>query len=264
MSTELKTAATEHEAPERPTRRRVWVPATLIAVALAFLAGIPGGSDTAVLPIHDEVDRLVVITKGQVEVTVGEEIEVAITREWGWLPHPEVSIGVEAGVLEVDGRCGYPWILDSGCTTKVAATVLADTFVEVRSGTGGITVSDVKAGVDLTTSAGGIEVQNVAGPAQLRTSAGGITGVINGGEIEATTAAGGITLDVTGSLESLSAVTSAGAVKLRVPDDVYDVDFNTAAGSVDLDVRMDPDSDRSIVARTSAGSIEIERFGEGP
>jgi hypothetical protein len=232
-----------------------------VMLGLGFFTGLPGGSDTTTHQIGEAVGRLIVVTRGHVDVMAGDTVEVAVTRNRGWLPHPEASVEVASGELEIDGRCRYPLFFDAGCTTDVQVTVPAETEVEVRTSSGKVTVAGVTAGVDLTTTAGGIEVDNVSGPARLVTSAGGISGDLGGGDIDATTSAGSIILDVTAPFQHLSAVTSAGSIELSVPDEVYDVDFSTAAGNVDLDVRTDPESERTIVTRTSAGGIRIGRIG---
>ena len=74
---------------------------------------------------------------------------------------------------------------------------------------------------------------------------------------------GAVDLDVVGEFTRISAVTSAGQVRLRVPDEAYRVDADTSAGDITTNVATDPDADREIYARSSAGSITIDRRSGG-
>lgn len=230
----------------------------VVAAALLLLSRTIRSTDTVTETFAGPVDRVVIEVNGSVSVEAGDTAEITVEREWFLTGAPAIDIVEEDGLLRIISRCGF---LTIRCLVSVTATVPADAALDVDTSAGGVTVTGIGGGVDLTTSAGSVVVDGIAGPATLRTSAGQIRGTITGGDVDATTSAGGIDLAVEGEFARVSTVTSAGSIDLTVPDDIYRVETDTSAGNVTINVRTDPDASRHIFARTSAGSITIERDG---
>lgn len=251
---------------DRSTGARRWLGLVVLVVvvvglaAVGFLAGLgPRSSDTLTETFQEPIERVVVEVNGTVSIEAGSTTEVTLEREWLLFGAPTAEVTLEDGVLLVISECGQ---FGFGCQSHVTASVPTDAAVDVTTSAGTVTVTGIDGGLDLATSAGNVNVEDVTGPVSLRTSAGGITGDVTDGDVEATTSAGTIEMTVLGDFSSISAVTSAGSVRLTVPDDVFRVDANTSAGSVSTNVATDPDADRVIVARSSAGNITIDRISE--
>lgn len=229
----------------------------LVLIGLLALAWAVGRStDTVNETFSGEIDELTIEVNGRVSLEAGDTTEVTVEREWIVAGAPDVDMTEDGGTLRISAQCG---IFRFGCQTHVTATAPADARVVVETAAGNVTVTGFESGVDLTTSAGNVVVTDVAGPATLRSSAGRIEGDITDGNVDAETSAGRIELEVRGEFDRLAAVTSAGNVDLTVPDDIYRVDADTSAGNINTNVSTDPDASREIVARSSAGSINIER-----
>lgn len=250
--------------PSTGARWPLWLAALVIVVlglaALWSLAGLgPRSSDTMTQTFQEPVERVVVEVNGTVSIEAGSTTEVTLEREWLLFGEPTAELVLEDGVLRVTSECG---LFGFGCQSHVTATVPAESAADVTTSAGNVTVTAIHGGLDLTTSAGNVAVEDVTGPASLRTSAGGISGDVTDGDVEATTSAGTIDMTVLGDFSSLSAVTSAGSVRLTVPDDVFRVEADTSAGSITTNLATDPDADRVIVARSSAGNVTIDRISE--
>lgn len=222
--------------------------------ALLWAFGRSSGSQQE--SFSDPVDRMVIDVSGRVELTAGDETSVDVESEWLLTGRPDVEISLTEGTLQVTSRCGW---INFGCQTHVTATVPATAAIEVETAAGSVTATGFEAGVDIATSAGSVSVEEIVGVATLRSSAGRIEGTITDGDVDAQTSAGSIDLDLRGDVTRVSAVTSAGNVVLRLPDGTYRVDAETSAGSTEIDVPTDPSAEREIYARSSAGSIRIER-----
>lgn len=249
------------EQPPRGSRvgRALAILAGIVLVLIGLTAlvwNLARSEDTVSDSFTGDIDRVIISVNGRVDLTAGDEAAAQVEREW-ILREPDVIMEVEGGTLRIEADCSG--FADFGCMTHVEATAPAGAEVAVETAAGNVNVSGFQQGVDLTTSAGNIEVLGLVGPANLRSSAGRIVGDVTDGNVDARTSAGRIELDVSGEFSSLSAVTSAGNVVLTVPDVTYRVDADTSAGNVTLDVATDPDADRVIYARSSAGSITVQR-----
>jgi hypothetical protein len=224
-----------------------------LGVLLALTWTLFRSIDTVSESFDGQVDRVVIETDGQVDVEVGDVVEVAARREWVFGASPVVEMTLEGGVLRISSGCPGFNIL---CHASIRATVPESAEIFVQTSAGSVTVVGTTSGVDLSTDAGDVTV-DVSGSAVLATSAGSITGTIRDGEVDATTSAGSIELSLEGEFLGVSAVTSAGDVELTVPDEIYAVDADTSAGDVTIEVRTDPESDLEIRARSSAGDVTI-------
>lgn len=234
----------------------VFLGVTLALIALAAVVWtLARSTDSRNEAFGPTVDQVVVEgVNGRVTFDAGTSSDVTVKREWLFWSAPEVEITESEGILRITGDCG------SLCRIHVTGTAPAGTGVVVRTDAGSIDIDGLEGGVDLTTSAGNVTVTDVRGPATLRTDAGWIRGSVFDGDVEAHTSAGGIDLQVGGDFALASAETDAGSIRLSVPDDIYRVEAETSLGATNIDVRTDPDATRSIVARSDAGSVRIDRL----
>jgi hypothetical protein len=247
-------------ADNQPPKKSRLLP-TLLGVVLV-VGGVIGlvwnlgrSTDTQTQTLNGPVDRVEIEVTGSVTLDVSDTPSATVEREW-LMSAPDVSITLDGGTMRIVATCGF---LQFGCHTSVEASAPAGAEVVVTTAAGNVVVDGFQAGVDLTTSAGNVVVSNIVGPAVLRSSAGRIEGDITDGDIDAETSAGRIELDVYGTFATVSAETSAGSVELTLPDGVYRVDADTSAGNVSINVPTDPSTGPQIVARSSAGSITINR-----
>lgn len=256
--------ATQSTAPAPQTRTGAGRVVAIILGTIVVLLGVIWLLATALQSEGNlqesfgPVERVTIRTNGHVDIRSGESTEVNVDRRWV-LRQPEVSMSDEGGELRVIAECGWFGIR---CRANVSATVPADAEVIVETSAGTVTVEGMTGGADVTTSAGGVEV-DVTGPVVLHTSAGSVRGTVRDGDVDAATSAGSVDLEVLGEFTRISAVTSAGQIWLRVPDDQYRVDADTSAGDITTNVATDPDAERDIYARSSAGSITIDRTSDG-
>ncbi|HSS09672.1 MAG TPA: DUF4097 family beta strand repeat-containing protein [Acidimicrobiales bacterium] len=114
--------------------------------------------------------------------------------------------------------------------------------------------------VQAHSNAGDVRVAGLDGPLDLSSSAGDvIADSLASTEVRAQSSAGSV--DVAFKIEPhhVEARSSAGPVTVIVPPGgaAYRVDAHTSAGSTKVNVRTDPQSDRVIVADSSAGDVTV-------
>ncbi len=221
---------------------------------------------------------LVVRTDGDVTVSVGEpgsDVEVVRVVQHG-LRAPEhgartwsrddrpgspiVAVGADGSWTGVflTGEC--PEVVSMRCSVNYSVVVPPETAVVVDSDGGAVRVDGVEGGVDARSSAGSIVVRDVSGRVIVRSEAGYVRGEeLRAVDVEARSSAGSVRLFFQVSPETVVAHSSAGRVEVVVPDDgtSYEVDASTEAGSDVVAIATDPDSDRSIRARSEAGDVLV-------
>ena len=164
--------------------------------------------------------------------------------------------------------------------------------VDVRAGSGHLSIVDIEGAVRAQTGSGGIDAEFIAGPFSGRTGSGGVSLTQTvAAEVDVNTGSGGIRLwGVSGPLTARAGsggirvdgdpadawrlTTGSGGVTLTLPPDAsFNLDANTSSGRVNVDspLDLDGDSDRrrqrlrgsvgaggpSVDVRTGSGSIRI-------
>jgi hypothetical protein len=114
--------------------------------------------------------------------------------------------------------------------------------------------------VDLTAHAGRLEVRGIDGDVRARTDAGEIelTG-LRSGSVDASSDVGRVVARFVEPPSTVRATTSTGAIEVGLPASgaPYAVDAAAEVGSATVDVATDPSSSRTVVARTSVGSVVV-------
>ncbi len=192
------------------------------------------------VPIDGVTELEVDTENGAVEIAAGTADDVvirAILRESDE-GDADYTIETVGDRLVVRGEC------DSGlfdrCQVGFEITAPADLDLDVR------------------TSNGRIVLAGIVGDVTVETDNGAIDGTALGAAVvDARTDNGAIDLRFDAAPMDVGAFTDNGAIDLRVPDAVYDVDADSGNGRVDVDVRVDPDAERRIVAESDNGAIDV-------
>ncbi|WP_354702528.1 hypothetical protein DSM112329_05038 [Paraconexibacter sp. AEG42_29] len=186
------------------------------------------------------------IDEGRVELVrapAGGRLTVR-ARVTGGLASPDVRRTYEDGNLTLDADC--PIVLVISCGARWTVGVPDGTAVGVDSSGGDIAVDGVRA----------------RGTLRVRSSAGDVRVTdVGSRRVDASSSAGDVHVELSAAPTELRAESSAGDVHVVVPDVVYDLDASTSAGDRRSNVRTDPESRRRLVARSSAGDVDVEARG---
>ena len=195
------------------------------------------------------------------------------------LTTPDHRVEIVDGRLEVEGDCdalSFGWCqVDTTVRVPVGLDVTCGAAaphvvegvgggVDVASGGGGLTLTDLDGPVSASTGGGGVTATDLRGPLVLRTGGGGIDGRnLRSPTVTVRSGGGGIDLTFVADPTGVDVETGGGGIRIEVPDgDVaYAVDARTGGGTVDTSVRTDPSSDRTIRARSGGGDISIRYSG---
>ena len=253
-----------------PALRRL-LAALAALVALAMVAGATVGlldlaarETTTVRSNFDGVRALEVDGDADVRITgapAGSPVRVVMRVTEG-LRSPERRAERDAqGTLRLSSSC--PAFFTSQCAVRYEVSVPPDVRVRAGSSAGDVVAEDLVTdqAVALETSAGDVSATGVNAPSvRLHSSAGDVVGRGLGSErVDASSSAGDVRVSLLVPPLALVADSSAGDVEIVVPDEVYRLDADTTAGDVDTrEVRVDPDSRRSIRARSSAGDVRVD------
>lgn len=250
MTSHDNSATTETVSPPR-RRRGLKLFIAVIGVLLLVVGGLwLLGVATQATELSEDtvaaegVDRVLVqLESGRIEVVVEERPDIAITTErvssaWN---DPQSSVDVADGTLAATGECESTFFV-SNCAVNYRIAVPQDMITQL----------------DITTTAGQIEIRGSAADLNARTTAGAIRLIdYSGPSADLRTTSGGVNVQAVTPPESLSVETTAGGVGITVPDVGYQVSTDTTVGGIDVTVRQDPESDRSIAVKTTAGGISI-------
>lgn len=197
-----------------------------------------------------------------VEIRPGDGTEIKVDRQsernvFGSDPKEKFNAG--DGKLELNsGGCGF---LSFGCKTSYVLTVPRDVQLKVENSSGHMTVAGIEGGAELKTSSGGIEVHDLGGTLDLRSSSGDLDADgLTSTAVTAHSSSGSTTLEFTVAPQSIDAKTSSGDVSIELPagDEAYQVDTKTSSGDETSSVKTDPQSTRTITARTSSGDVNVD------
>jgi hypothetical protein len=193
----------------------------------------------------------------RVEGASGSEIVVdgAMRRGLREPSHSETIIGDR---LVLDADC--PNWFSNTCGVNYAVRVPAGVAIVIRSGGGGVRVSDVSGSIDASSSGGGVGVFRTSGDLRLRSSGGGISGEgLRSPKVDASSSGGGVRLSFAAAPTSVAVNSSGGGVTVELPNttDSYQLRVSSSGGGVSTPVRSDPTSARIIDARSSGGGVTV-------
>jgi DUF4097 and DUF4098 domain-containing protein YvlB len=178
-----------------------------------------------------------------------------------------LDVHTGSGSIEVS-QVGRGAALDTGSGQITVRDMKDD--VEVHTGSGSVDASGIRGSLQVSTGSGRIEIDDVQGEIDAHTGSGGINVRNVSGWIKMETGSGSI--DYEGTPESLChARTGSGGITLRLPADLDGrVDLHSGSGSVDADFDVDghvtrqdirgsigSGGDLSIYAHTGSGSVDV-------
>jgi hypothetical protein len=205
---------------------------------------------------------------GDVTVTTAAVSNVRINRVVRYRgDQPGDTYRIEGTELLVDTDCGrncgvsYEILAPEGVSvsgesgsgdidlSKVAA-------VDVKVGSGDITVAGATGAVRTQTGSGDISLTEVSTTSTARTGSGSISGYGLAGTVEATAGSGDISLAF-GAAGSVRAEASSGSIDVTVLAGPYRVRSHTGSGSAEVNVADDPAATNSIDVTAGSGDILI-------
>lgn len=220
-------AALAHE--ERTVRSVVTAPISIIEIEAAGSVTVHGA----------DTDR----------VTIAERVSDG-------LHHPDRSRRVVGDRLILRGTCGaFP---ETWCSDTF--TVRAPRSVRVVVRAEGVTVTDVRGGVDITSDGNDISAYNVSGAMRLRSHGGNIdAGGLGADLVDAESSGGNTSLSFAAAPRLVDVTSHGGNIDIEVPERAvaYRVDASAQGGSTDTAIRTDPSSPREIRAESSGGNVSI-------
>jgi Putative adhesin len=265
MST-LTQPAPQYRTP-LPVRRALFGLATLFTlVAIAWgavnLIDLASRHTSTERATYDGVRSLVIEDASDVELVgaaAGAPLQV-VARVTAGLSSPDRSADRGGGVLRLSSSCsGFP---TGSCSVDYTISVPSGMVVRADASGGDIVAENIRTTrpLELSSSAGDVEVLRVEAPAiALSSSAGDVDARDLGSpRVLAESSAGDVVVTLRTPPRRLLAESSAGDVDLLVPNVVYNIDADSSAGDVDAaQVSHDPDSDRELTARSSAGDVTV-------
>ncbi len=179
---------------------------------------------------------------GAIEISggAGDEITIrSVLREQND-GDADATVRVDDDRLVITGECDDRWW--NRCSVGFVVTVPSKVDVRVATDNGRVRAAGLDGDVSIETDNGAIEAT------ELRAAA-----------VITETDNGRIHLTFAEPPDSVRAHTDNGSVVVQLPDDGtrFAVDAHSDNGDVDLDVAVDPDAERLIVARTDNGAIDI-------
>jgi hypothetical protein len=251
--------------------RRLLAAAAVLLLVLAGLAAVNlawriSRNDTLRFP--GAVQRVVVdVEAGDVllEGAARNDVLVLRTRQYALLA-PKVDARVQGGVLRLAARCPA---LSVGCVVDQRIFLPPTLPVSVHTGSGAVSIADLRAPAQIQTGSGDVNVSDVRGRVAVGTGSGDVALSGDDGAIAATTSSGDITCN--GVAGELAARTGSGHLVL---DDIgarvdgatgsgdvdgaglHTPDVSLQTGSGDLVLAFDAPATR-IAARTGSGDITL-------
>ncbi|MGV9311944.1 DUF4097 family beta strand repeat-containing protein [Streptomyces sp. NPDC003691] len=144
------------------------------------------------------------------------------------------------------------------CKVDYTVEVPAGVTVEGETSRGDVKLSLVGT-VDLRTGSGDITLDEVAGKVKARASNGNIKGKnLQGSRIDAETSNGDIAL-TPGKAQDIRAKTSNGELTVHLPDSSYRISVKTGKGEENLDVESDPSGRHHIDLTSGNGDVSVKR-----
>ncbi len=160
------------------------------------------------------------------------------------------------GVLQLHATC--PAIGSDFCWVNYEVRMPRDIPITVHADSGRITVSGSEAPIELDGDNGSLELTDLSGPLNVSTDNGRVEGrQLRSSQVRADSDNGRVLLEFVAAPTTVEATSDNGSVEVVVPDDgeAYRVSMNSDNGDEHLEVRTDPDSDRSLVLMSDNGSV---------
>ncbi|MEV1288852.1 DUF4097 family beta strand repeat-containing protein [Micromonospora sp. NPDC049679] len=245
------------------------------ATALLSLAGCGALAERRLDFSRTEAVKITEITiapgSGNIVVRTGPVSTVQIKRVVRYQGgEPGATYRIDGTVLAVDTDCGrrcsvsYDILAPQGVAVRgengSGDLDLTDvSAVEVKVGSGSITVTRAFGTVTAETGSGDIELVDAAAAVSAHTGSGSIDGRgLGRGRVEAETGSGDITLALA-TPAAVRARASSGSIDLTVPDGGYRIAASTGSGSKNLEVSDDPGASSALDLETGSGDITVKR-----
>ncbi|MFK3983983.1 DUF4097 family beta strand repeat-containing protein [Micromonospora sp. NPDC050397] len=256
------------------TTFRIVTAVTAGTLTLGLLAGCDGVSLGQRRLDFDRTEQTritkIVVSPGAGDVTVStatvDTVRIKrVVRYRGGQPGDTYQLdGTE---LRIDTDCGsmcnvsYEIVAPTGVSISgengsgdFTLSNLAD--VDVKVGSGDITLTGATGTVRAQTGSGDIELNRVESTSTLRTGSGSVHGDGLGGRVDATTGSGDITLLLVAP-GSVNARASSGTIELTVPEGSYQLRMQSSSGRAESGVRTDPAAVHRLDLETGSGDIRI-------
>lgn len=207
---------------------------------------------------------------GDVVVRTGAGTNVRIERvvQYHGAEPRDATYRIEGTKLLLDTDCGrrcgvsYEVLAPAGVALRGESgsgdiTVTALSQVDIKVGSGNITVNDASGAVRAETGSGNIVLSRVPGTISARTGSGSIEGhELGAGKVRAQTGSGNISLALA-TAGSVQASASSGSVELTVPAGSYQVRAHAESGSTAVTVPNNPAAEAVLDVRTGSGNITV-------
>ncbi|MFD1322894.1 DUF4097 family beta strand repeat-containing protein [Micromonospora sonneratiae] len=252
--------------------------ATVGAAALIALAGCTPLTQSRLDFSNTEEVKITQITvarggSGDVVVITGQVSNVQIdrvVRYHGGEPRTTGNYRINGTELLLDADCGqrcsvsYEIIAPEGVSVRgetgsgeVSLTRVGT--VDIKVGSGGITVNGASGTVKAETGSGEVSISDVKSAVTARTGSGGITGRgLGDGQVDVETGSGSVSLTLS-TAGSVRAHTASGEVELAVPPGSYRVSVNTGTGDKNVGVSNDPTATLHLDVKTGSGDVTISQ-----
>lgn len=183
----------------------------------------------------------------QVEVDVGDGLFRARHHE-----------AIEGGVLALEASC--PWSFTTRCRVHHDLHLPAALAVDVHSRMGNVAISDVAGDVAVSGRFGQVSVEGTGGALAIDQRFGEVAArALDSSSVAVDTRFGAVALAFDTAPHDVRITSRFGEVTIELPDDgqAYRVGGSTDFGDRTVDVRIDPDSDRSIHVDSTFGAVTI-------
>ncbi|MEE6310947.1 DUF4097 family beta strand repeat-containing protein [Plantactinospora veratri] len=246
----------------------------LALVALIALAGCEGFAEQRLTYDRTEDVKITEIEvlpgAGDVVIRTGAVQNVRIERVVQYRgPEPnDATYRIDGTKLVLDTDCGrhcgvsYDVLAPAGVALRGEngsgnVTLTALTTVDIKIGSGDISVTDASGPVRVETGSGDIRLNRVPGTVSARAGSGSIEGrSLGAGKVNAETGSGDISL-VLVAAGSVQASASSGSIDVTVPAGGYRVSAHADSGNTDVRVPNDPAAKAVLDMRTGSGDITV-------
>lgn len=258
--------------------RRTGRAAAGTALAAAAVAALAGCADLATSQLDFNSTEKVAVTEIQIsggsgDVTIrggGTAGQVQIDRVVRYRgDEPDKTYRISGTTLDIDTECGrwcsvsYDIRVPDGVAVRgengsgdLRLTGVA--AVDVKLGSGEVSIDDSSADVSVQTGSGGMRIRSVAGSLTARAGSGEIDARgIRGASANVRTGSGDVTLmldrpaDVQGKVGS-------GNLTITLPDGSYRVNASTGSGDENIGVPNDPAGDHTLDLDSGSGDITVQ------
>ncbi|MEU8263621.1 DUF4097 family beta strand repeat-containing protein [Micromonospora sp. NPDC048999] len=249
--------------------------AATAAAALVLLSGCDTLSFSELTYDNIEAVKITRITvrPGSGDVTVrgsGAATDVRIKRKVRYQgTQPDTGYRITGDELVLDTGCGNRCSVSWEVTAPEGVTVRGETgsgditlsqvgAVDVKLGSGDVSVTAAHGDVSAETGSGDITVDDATGAVRLHTSSGDVEARRLAAGVDAETSSGDVTVELD-QPASARVHTGSGNVELAVPDGRYRVRTSTGSGETSLAVTDDPTAALLLDISTGSGDLTISR-----